>query len=109
MNGAKETMSHTLSHVMVRTRGVVQESVEKTRTVVTGGVNTMMESRVAKLLSSGVDTALSTSETLIERYLPAAEDSQGESAFWFIVVNTGAVTSYNDNVTWLCFISVIKM
>lgn len=78
MNGAKETMSHTLNHVMVRTRGVVQESVEKTRVVVTGGVNTMMESKVAKLLSSGVDTALSTSEILVERYLPAPEDNQGE-------------------------------
>ncbi|XP_060790931.1 perilipin-2 [Neoarius graeffei] len=75
MNGAKETMSHTLNHVMVRTRGVVQESVEKTRVVVTGGVNTMMEGKVAKLLSSGVDTALSTSEILVERYLPAPEDN----------------------------------
>ncbi|MCI4377491.1 hypothetical protein PGIGA_G00204170 [Pangasianodon gigas] len=76
MNGAKETMSHTLSHVMGRTRGVVQESMEKTRMVVTGGVHTVMESKVAKLVSSGVDTALSTSEILVERYLPAPEDSQ---------------------------------
>lgn len=78
MNGAKVTMSSTLSHVMVQTRGVVQESMEKTRMVVTGGVHTMMESKVAKLVSSGVDTALSTSDVLIERYLPASEDNQGE-------------------------------
>lgn len=70
MNGAKETMSHTLSHVM--------ESVEKTKMVVSGGVHTVMESKMAKLVSSGVDTALSTSEILVERYLPAPEDSQGE-------------------------------
>lgn len=68
MNGAKETMSHTLSHVM--------ESVEKTKMVVSGGVHTVMESKMAKLVSSGVDTALSTSEILVERYLPATEDSQ---------------------------------
>ncbi|XP_053484937.1 perilipin-2 [Ictalurus furcatus] len=68
MNGAKETMSHTLSHVM--------ESVEKTKMVVSGGVHTVMESKMAKLVSSGVDTALSTSEILVERYLPAPEDSQ---------------------------------
>ncbi|KAI5609540.1 perilipin-2, partial [Silurus asotus] len=76
MNGAKETMSHTLSHVMVRTRGLVQDSMEKTKLVVTGGVHTMMDSKMAKLMSSGVDTALSTSENLVERYLPAPEDSQ---------------------------------
>lgn len=81
MNGAKETMSNTLSHVMGRTRGVVQESMEKTKMVVTGGVHTVMESKVAKLVSSGVDTALSTSEILVERYLPAPEDSQGETVF----------------------------
>ncbi|XP_027025213.1 perilipin-2 [Tachysurus fulvidraco] len=72
VNGAKETMSN----VMVRTRGVVQESVEKTKLVVTGGVHTVMESKVAKLVSSGVYNALSTSEILVERYLPAPEDSQ---------------------------------
>lgn len=78
MNGAKETISNTLSHVMVRTRGVVQESMEKTRIVVTGGFHTMMESKMAKLVSSGMESALGTSEVLIDRYLPAPEDSQGE-------------------------------
>lgn len=75
----------------------MQESVEKTRIVVTGGVNTMMESNVAKLMSSGVDTALSTSESLVERYLPALEESQGMGALF---------TSHNNKVTWLCFTSV---
>lgn len=85
MNGAKETVSNTLSHVMVRTRGVVEESVEMTRMVVTGGVHTVMECKVAKLVSSGVDTALSTSEILVERYLPAAEDSQGKRVLYFVI------------------------
>lgn len=60
----------------------MQECVEKTRMVVTGGVSTVMESRVGKLMSSGVDTALSTSESLVERYLPAPEDGQGKGALF---------------------------
>ncbi|XP_016119511.1 perilipin-2-like [Sinocyclocheilus grahami] len=52
MNGAKESVSSTLSEVTDRTRGAVQESMEKTKTVVSGGVQTVMESRVVKLMSS---------------------------------------------------------
>ncbi|XP_051991946.1 perilipin-2 [Xyrauchen texanus] len=76
MNGAKETISHTLSGVVDKTRGAVQDSMEKTRTVVSGGVQTVMESRMVKLVSSGVDTALSTSETLVEQYLPGTEEEK---------------------------------
>ncbi|XP_017568052.1 perilipin-2 [Pygocentrus nattereri] len=76
MNGAKDTVSLTLSGVVGRTRGAVQESVVKTRLVVSGGVYTVMESRVGKLVSSGMDTALSTSESLVERYLPETEAKQ---------------------------------
>ena len=79
MNGAKDTVSHTLNGVVGRTRGAVQESMVKTRLVVSGGVYTVMESRVGKLVSSGMDTALSTSETLVERYLPEPEVEQGEA------------------------------
>ncbi|XP_060730361.1 perilipin-2 [Tachysurus vachellii] len=88
VNGAKETMSN----VMVRTRGVVQESVEKTKMVVTGGVHTMMESKVAKLVSSGVYNALSTSEILVDRYLPAPEDSQEQK----INMTTGFVDQTDE-------------
>ncbi|XP_072543923.1 perilipin-2 [Salminus brasiliensis] len=76
VNGAKDTMSHTLSEVMGRTREAVQESVEKTKVAVTGSVHTVMESRVGKLVTSGMDTALNTSETLVERYLPEPEEGQ---------------------------------
>ncbi|KAL7880157.1 hypothetical protein SRHO_G00024110 [Serrasalmus rhombeus] len=76
MNGAKYTVSLTLSGVVGRTRGAVQESVVKTRLVVSGGVYTVMESRVGKLVSNGMDTALSTSESLVERYLPETEAKQ---------------------------------
>ncbi|XP_051570559.1 perilipin-2-like [Myxocyprinus asiaticus] len=76
MNGAKETVSHTLSGVMDKTRGAMQDGMGKTRTVVSGKVQTVMESRMLKLVSSGVDTALSTSETLVEQYLPGTEEEK---------------------------------
>ncbi|KAK1797002.1 hypothetical protein P4O66_008404 [Electrophorus voltai] len=76
VTGAKETVSLTLSGVVGRTRGAVQEGVEKTRTVVTGGVHAVMESRLARLVNSGMDNALSTSESLVEHYLPGAEEGQ---------------------------------
>lgn len=74
VSGAKDTVSDTLTSVVEKTRGVVQDGVEKTRTVVTGSVSTVLESRVVRLVSSGVDTALSTSESLVEQYLPLMEE-----------------------------------
>ncbi|XP_056329776.1 perilipin-2 [Danio aesculapii] len=79
VSGAKESVSITLNDVMDRTRGAVQGSVEKTKTAVSGGVQTMMDSRMLKLVSSRVDNALSTSETLLEHYLPEnEEEKEGE-------------------------------
>ncbi|XP_008324424.1 perilipin-2 isoform X2 [Cynoglossus semilaevis] len=74
VSNAKGTVSDTLTSVVERTRDVVHEGIEKTRTVVSGSVSTVLESRVAQLVSSGVDTALSTSEHLMEQYLPLTED-----------------------------------
>lgn len=74
VSGAKDTVSDTLTSVVEKTRGAVQGGMEKTRAVVSGSVSTVLESRVARLVSSGVDTALSTSESLVEQYLPLTED-----------------------------------
>ncbi|XP_038130718.1 perilipin-2 [Cyprinodon tularosa] len=71
---AKGTVSDTLSTVVEKTRGVVQEGMEKTKAAVSGSVSTVLDSRVVQLVSSGVDTALSTSETLVEQYLPLSEE-----------------------------------
>jgi len=83
MNGAKES----LGEVLDRTRGVVHGGVEKTKTVVSGRVQTVMESRAVKLMSNRVDTALSTSETLLEQYLPETEEVKGKGlmdhVFWY--------------------------
>ncbi|XP_034413262.1 perilipin-2 [Cyclopterus lumpus] len=72
--GARDTVSDTLTSVVDRTRGAVRGGMDKTRAVVSGSVSTVLESRVARLVSSGVDTALSTSESLVEQYLPLTED-----------------------------------
>ncbi|XP_068569579.1 perilipin-2 [Cebidichthys violaceus] len=74
VSGARDTVSDTLTCVVDRTRGAVQGGMDKTRAVVNESVSTVLESRVVRLVSSGVDTALSTSESLVEQYLPLTED-----------------------------------
>ncbi|KAG7497331.1 hypothetical protein JOB18_035778 [Solea senegalensis] len=74
VTGTVFSAKDTVTSVVEKTRGVVQDGVEKTRTVVTGSVSTVLESRVVRLVSSGVDTALSTSESLVEQYLPLREE-----------------------------------
>ncbi|XP_062301027.1 perilipin-2 isoform X1 [Scomber scombrus] len=74
VSGAKGTVSDTLTNMVEKTRGAVQDRVDQTKAVVSGSVSTVLESRVARLVCSGVDTALSTSESLVEQYLPLTED-----------------------------------
>lgn len=74
VSGAKDSVSDTLNTVVEKTRGAVHDGMEKTKAVVSGSVSTVLESRVAQLVSSGVDTAISTSENLVEQYLPLTED-----------------------------------
>ncbi|XP_029382108.1 perilipin-2 [Echeneis naucrates] len=74
VSSAKDTVSDTLTSVVEKTRGAVQDGMEKTKAVVSGSVSTVLESRVVQLVSSGVDTALSTSESLVDQYLPVVED-----------------------------------
>lgn len=78
VSGAKGTVSDTLSTVVEKTRGAVQDGVERTKAAVSGSVSTVLESRVVQLVTSGVDTALSTSESLVEQYLPLSEEELGE-------------------------------
>lgn len=78
VSGAKGSVSGTLSCVVERTRGAVQGGVDKTRAVVSGSVSTVLESRVVQAVSSGVETALSASESLVEQYLPLTEEELGE-------------------------------
>lgn len=78
VNTAKDVVTGTVSETLTSVVGVVQDRVEKTKAVVSGSVSTVLESRVGQLVSSGVDTALTTSESLVEQYLPLTEHELGE-------------------------------
>lgn len=84
MSGAKGAVSSALGGVAEKTRG----AVEKTKAVVSGSVSTVLESRVVRAVSGGVETALSASESLVEQYLPLTEDERGQwwsrkQSLWF--------------------------
>ncbi|XP_054842261.1 perilipin-2 isoform X2 [Eublepharis macularius] len=80
VTGAKDTVAHTINGVVDKTKGAVQDSVEMTKSVVHGSINTVLGSRVVRLVTSGVDTALSRSETLVDQYLPLTEEEQEKEA-----------------------------
>ncbi|NXF10319.1 PLIN2 protein, partial [Smithornis capensis] len=73
VTGAKETVAHTITEVVGKTKEAVQDSVEMTKSVVNGSINTVLGSRVVQMVSSGVDSALAKSETLVDQYLPLTE------------------------------------
>lgn len=101
VTGAKDSVSQTLTSAVDRTRGAVQDSVQMTRAAVSGSVNTVMESRVAQMVSSGMDTALTTSERLVDQYLPRTEDELGEcpaSILWLSGLTAQALGSVIDTI-----------
>ncbi|XP_057229451.1 perilipin-2 isoform X3 [Malurus melanocephalus] len=73
VTGAKETVAHTITGVVGKTKEAVQDSVEMTKSVVNGSINTVLGSRVVQMVSSGVDSALTKSETLVDQYFPLTE------------------------------------
>lgn len=79
VTGAKDTVAHTITGVMDKTKEAVHDSVEMTKSVVNGSINTVLGSRVVQMMSSGVDSALSRSETLVDHYLPLTEEELGKT------------------------------
>ncbi|XP_037230430.1 perilipin-2 isoform X3 [Falco biarmicus] len=73
VTGAKETVAHTITGVVGKTKEAMQDSVEMTKSVVNGSINTVLGSRVVQMVSSGMDSALTKSETLVDQYLPLTE------------------------------------
>ncbi|XP_075451165.1 perilipin-2-like [Ascaphus truei] len=78
--GAKDTVMHSITGVVDKTKGAVHGSVEMTKAVVNGGIKTVLGSRVVQMVSSGVDTALTKSETLLDQYLPLTEEELAKEA-----------------------------
>ncbi|XP_063770247.1 perilipin-2 isoform X2 [Pseudophryne corroboree] len=78
--GAKDIVLQSISGVVCKTKGAVQESVEMTKAVVNGSINTVLGSSVVQMVSSHVDTALTKSETLLEQYLPPTDEELAKEA-----------------------------
>ncbi|XP_018090920.1 perilipin 2 L homeolog isoform X1 [Xenopus laevis] len=72
--GAKETVLQSITGVVDKTKGAVHDSVEMTKAVVNGSINTVLGSGVVQMMNTGVNTALTTSENLLEQYLPPTDE-----------------------------------
>ncbi|XP_029463127.1 perilipin-2-like [Rhinatrema bivittatum] len=80
VTGAKDTVAHAITGVVDKTKGAAQESMEMTKAVVTGSINSVMGSRMVQVVSTGVDAALTKSEALVDHYLPLTEGEQAKEA-----------------------------
>ncbi|XP_021108559.1 perilipin-2 isoform X2 [Heterocephalus glaber] len=78
--GAKDSVASKITGVVDRTKGAVSDGVEKTKSVVNGSIHTVLDSLVVRLMSSGLETALTTSELLVDQYLPLTEEELEKEA-----------------------------
>lgn len=58
--------------------GAVMGGVELTRAAVSGGINTVMGTRMGQMVSSGMGLALSRSEDWVDQNLPLTERELGQ-------------------------------
>ncbi|XP_018412363.1 PREDICTED: perilipin-2-like, partial [Nanorana parkeri] len=77
---AKDAVIQSITGVVDKTKGAVCGSVEMTKAVVNGSINTVLGSGAVRRMSSGVDTALTKSETLLEQYLPPTDEELATEA-----------------------------
>ncbi|XP_068276592.1 perilipin-3-like isoform X2 [Nyctibius grandis] len=78
--GTRELVSSTVSGAVGLARGAVRGGVERTRSVLSTGVSTVVGSRVGRLVATGMDAVLGTSEELVERYLPGTDEELAVAA-----------------------------
>ncbi|XP_029464694.1 perilipin-2-like [Rhinatrema bivittatum] len=78
--GAKDTIAHAVTGVVDKAKGAAQESMEMTKAVVTGSVNSVLGSPMVQVVSTGVDAALSKTEALVDQYLPVTEGEAAKEA-----------------------------
>ncbi|KAG9468538.1 hypothetical protein GDO78_022535, partial [Eleutherodactylus coqui] len=76
--GAKDAVLQRITGVVDKTKGAVQDGVERTKAVVNGSISTVLGSGVLEMMSDRVDAALSKSESLLEQYLPPTEEELAE-------------------------------
>ncbi|XP_051876045.1 perilipin-2-like [Pristis pectinata] len=80
VSGAREIFANTVSGVVDKTKETVHESVEMTMAIVNSSLNHVLELHVVKMLNSRVNSALASSEMLVDRYLPLTENEQATEA-----------------------------
>ncbi|XP_073508235.1 perilipin-2-like [Phyllobates terribilis] len=78
--GARDAVIHSITGVVDKTKGAVQNGVEMTKDVVNGSITTVLGSRVVKIMSNRVDSALTRSESLLEQYLPPTDEELAKIA-----------------------------
>ncbi|MBN3298684.1 PLIN3 protein, partial [Amia calva] len=75
--GVRDSVSQSVSGVTGAVTGAmtgaVSGAMERTRAAVSGGVSSMLGTRVGQMVVSGVDMALSHSEAWVEQHLPLSE------------------------------------
>ncbi|XP_048354794.1 perilipin-3-like [Sphaerodactylus townsendi] len=80
VTGARDAVTSTVTGVVGKTKEAVQGGMEMTRSAVAASVNTVMTSSVGQMVTSGVDTMLEKSESLVDHYLPITEKELTELA-----------------------------
>lgn len=70
---AEKVVSDTVGMVYQSVVGAVMGGVELTRTAVSGGISTVMGTRMGQMVSSGMGLALSRSEDWVDQNLPLTE------------------------------------
>ncbi|XP_073492655.1 perilipin-2-like isoform X1 [Aquarana catesbeiana] len=78
--GAKDAVINGITGVVDKTKGAVFGSVKMTKAVVNGSINAVFGSNAVRKMSSGVDNALTKTETLLEQYLPPTDEELEEAA-----------------------------
>lgn len=82
MASAKDTVATRVTEAVDVTRGAVQSGVDKTKSVVTSSVQSVMGSRMGQMVLSGVDTVLGKSEEWMDNHLPMTDAELGECGPW---------------------------
>ncbi|XP_041316670.1 perilipin-3-like [Pyrgilauda ruficollis] len=78
--GAKDLVANKVTEAVDLTKGAVQDSVEKTKSVVTSTVSTALDAAVSQAVAGGVESVLGMSEDLVDHYLPVTEEELGQLA-----------------------------
>ncbi|NXE07149.1 PLIN3 protein, partial [Lophotis ruficrista] len=73
---AKEAMAEKVTEAVDLTKNAIQESVERTNSVVTNSIS--KAKAVSQAVAGGVESVLGISEDLVDHYLPMTEEELGE-------------------------------